>query len=147
MSYNVPTFRKKYKVNEPCVKSGCYEDLGPKNCWNFRLRTTAAAGSAAPSLSGSTLYGTTYSGGSLNEGVVFSLSLASLIGPPLTIALSGANIILTWPANVTGFTLQFTTNLVSPVWSTVSPPPVVANGQYTVTNSISSAQQFYRLTN
>jgi hypothetical protein len=53
---------------------------------------------------------------------------------------------LTWPTNAAGFTLQFTTNLgSSAVWTTNSPAPVVVNGQNTVTNPISGAQQFYRL--
>jgi uncharacterized repeat protein (TIGR03803 family) len=94
-------------------------------------------------LSGSTLYGTTVSGGSVGAGVVFSISLQ----PLLTLALSGADVILTWPTNLTGFTLQSTTSLGSPGWSTVSPAPVIVNGQYTVANPISGAQQFYRLTN
>ena len=56
-----------------------------------------------------------------------------------------------WPTNnagydYTGFTLQSTTNLVSPaVWSTDSPAPVLIAGQNTVTNPIIAAQQFYRL--
>jgi hypothetical protein len=66
--------------------------------------------------------------------------------PQLTIIPSGANVILRWPTNAAGFTLQSTTNLVSPaVWSTVSPAPVIVNGQNTVTNPISGKQQFYRL--
>jgi hypothetical protein len=53
---------------------------------------------------------------------------------------------LTWPTNAAGFTLQSTTNLVSPaVWSTVSPGPVVVNGQNAVTNPVSGTQNFYRL--
>jgi hypothetical protein len=32
-----------------------------------------------------------------------------------------------------------------PVWATISPPPVVLNGQNTVTNPISGTQQFFRL--
>jgi len=58
---------------------------------------------------------------------------------------------LTWPANVagfdyTGYTLQSTTNLVSPaVWSTNSPAPVVIGRQNTVTNAMAGPQQFYRL--
>ncbi len=37
-------------------------------------------------------------------------------------------------------------NLVSPAaWTTVSPEPVVLNGQNTVTNPTSGTQQFYRL--
>ncbi len=49
------------------------------------------------------------------------------------------------PTNAPGFTLQSTTNLVSPaVWVTVSPGPVIADGQTTVTSPISGTQQFYR---
>ncbi len=55
-------------------------------------------------------------------------------------------VILTWPTNAAGFTLQSTTNLVSPVvWSAVAPAPVVVNGQDAVTNPVSGTQQFYRL--
>jgi len=98
-------------------------------------------------LSGNTLYGTTPSGGSGGNGTLFSLSFE----PQLTIVPSGPNVILTWPAKVagfdyTGYTLQSTTNLVSPaVWSTNSPAPVVIGGQNTVTNPITGAQKFYRL--
>src|ERR1039458_8524105 len=64
----------------------------------------------------------------------------------LTIIRSATNVILTWPANATGFTLQSTTNLVSPaVWTTVVPGPVVVNGNNTVTNPIFGSQKFYRL--
>jgi hypothetical protein len=55
------------------------------------------------------------------------------------------NVILTWPTNVSGFTLQSTTNLVPSAWSTNSPLPDIVNGQFTVTNAISGTQQFYRL--
>jgi len=48
--------------------------------------------------------------------------------------------------NATGLALQSTTNLVPPaVWTTVSPAPVIVNGENTVTNPISGTQQFYRL--
>ena len=92
-------------------------------------------------LSGNTLYGTATAGGSSGNGTVFSI----FIQPQLTIIPSGQSVILTWPTNYTGFTLQSTTNLVSPVWTTNSPAPVVVNGQNTVTNPISGTQQFYRL--
>jgi uncharacterized repeat protein (TIGR03803 family) len=90
-------------------------------------------------LSGSTLYGTTDLGGSSGNGTVFSLSVTLPSAPQLTIMLSGTNVILTWPTNVTGFTLQTATNLVSPVvWIPVS-------GQNAVTNPVSGKQMFYRL--
>ena len=63
----------------------------------------------------------------------------------LAIVLSGTNVVLTWPTNVTG-NLQFTTNLVSSAaWNTNLPPPVVVNGQNAVTNPISGTQMFFRL--
>jgi len=94
-------------------------------------------------LSGDIFYGTTSSGGSSGYGTVFSLSLGSVSAPQLTLIRSAAGVILTWPANATGFTLQSTTNLLSlAVWITVSPGPVVINGQHTVTNPISGTQQF-----
>ena len=97
-------------------------------------------------LSGNTLFGTAESGGSSDYGTVFSLSLVSASRPQLTILASGADVILTWPVNAAGFTLQSTTNLLSPgVWNAVSPEPVVVNGENTVTNVISGTQKFYRL--
>jgi uncharacterized repeat protein (TIGR03803 family) len=98
-------------------------------------------------LSGDTLYGTAAGGGSSGNGTVFSLSFA----PQLTINTSGAYVIFSWPTNVagfdyTGFTLQSTTNLgSSAAWTANLPAPVVVNGQNTVTNPISGAGQFYRL--
>jgi uncharacterized repeat protein (TIGR03803 family) len=93
-------------------------------------------------LSGNTLYGTAWDGGSFGYGTVFSVTLA----PQLTISRAGANVILTWPANAAGFALQFTTNIgASAVWTPVSPGPVVVNGQNIVTNPIAGAQMFFML--
>ena len=66
--------------------------------------------------------------------------------PLLTLIPYGANVILTWPTNAVGFTLQSTTNLGLPAdWSTNSSAPVVLGGQNVVTNPITGPQQFYRL--
>jgi uncharacterized repeat protein (TIGR03803 family) len=96
-------------------------------------------------LSGNTFYGTTIYGGA-GFGNLFSISLA----PQLSITRFGPDVILSWPTSYLGFdysgyTLQSATNLVSPVWTTNLPAPVVINGQYTVTNPISGTQQFFRL--
>jgi hypothetical protein len=64
----------------------------------------------------------------------------------LNLQVSGANVVLTWPTNATGFTLEYATNLVPPaVWNTNSAPTIVIGGQNTVTNPISGTQMFYRL--
>jgi DNA-binding beta-propeller fold protein YncE len=66
--------------------------------------------------------------------------------PQLTIIPFGPYVILTWPTNGTGTTLQSTVYLgASAVWNTNSPPPVVIGGQNVVINPISGFQRFYRL--
>lgn len=96
-------------------------------------------------LSGDTLYGTAVNGGTWGYGTVFRLSLP-VRAPKLMIIASGTNVVLKWLTNATGFILESTTNAIPLAgWSTVSPAPVVVNGQYTVTNPISGTQQFYRL--
>jgi uncharacterized repeat protein (TIGR03803 family) len=93
-------------------------------------------------ISGSTLFGTAEFGGAGGGGTVFSISLP----PQLGITASGPNVVLTWPTNVAGLTLQSTPSLVTPVvWTSVSSGPVVVNGLNTVTNPVVGTQQFYRL--
>ena len=108
---------------------------------SFKRAVDGAEPCAGLILSGNTLYGTASKGGSSGNGTIFSLSLA----PQLTITPAGSNVILTWPTNDSVYNLEFTINLVSPVWNTNSPAPVVVNGKNTVTNPISGAQQFFRL--
>ena len=95
-------------------------------------------------LSGNALYGTTASGGSSGNGTVFSFTLPR---PLLAIARAGTNVVLTWSAGIAGYNLEFATNLVAPaVWNTNLPAPVILSGLNTVTNPISAAHKFYRLT-
>jgi hypothetical protein len=76
----------------------------------------------------------------------FSFALQPQPPPQLTITASGPNVILSWPTNAFGFSLQSTTNFPSPTsWVTSSLAPVVVNGQNTVTNPIAGAQKYYRL--
>ena len=97
-------------------------------------------------LANNTFYGTTFQGGDFGYGTVFSISF----DPKLTIVPSAADFTLTWPASYagfdyTGYTLQCTTNLDSPVWTAVSSRPSVVSGEYTVTSPITASQQFFRL--
>jgi hypothetical protein len=66
--------------------------------------------------------------------------------PLLTLIPYGPNIILTWPTNAVGFTVQSSTNLGSTAsWVMNSPAPVVIGGQNLVINPVSGPQQYYRL--
>src|SRR5439155_21801 len=118
------------------------DGTGFTNLYTFTDGSDEPGPSGGLILSAHTLYGMTYFGGSSGNGTIFSISLP----PELTIISVAPNVVLTWPTNTAAFTLQSTTNLVSPaVWTTVSPGPVVVNGQKAVTNPISGTQQFYRL--
>jgi formylglycine-generating enzyme required for sulfatase activity len=64
---------------------------------------------------------------------------------PLSIALEGNQVVLSWPVTTTNWVLQGTPNLSPAAWSTNLPAPVVINGQYRVTNAVSNTQQFYEL--
>ncbi len=92
--------------------------------------------------SGLNFYGTGPSGGAQGSGTIFRL----FIQPRLDITRVGANVVLNWSTNYSGFSLQSATNLASPsLWSGVTPAPVVVNGQQVVTNPASGTRKFYRL--
>jgi len=96
-------------------------------------------------LSGNTLYGTTQYGGVFGSGTIFSISLPPPPPPQLTIIRSAENIVLSWPTNSTGFTLQSTTNLPSTNWSPVPDAPAIVGNRFYVTNSPAGSALFYRL--
>src|SRR5205085_8886888 len=92
-------------------------------------------------LAANTLYGATSGGGNSGAGTLFSIMVWA-VQP--TITPLGTNVIISWPTNSSGYTVESTTNLASAIWSLNPSPPAVVNGEYTVTNPISGAQQFFR---
>jgi hypothetical protein len=65
--------------------------------------------------------------------------------PPLAIARSGNNLLLSWPVQFTGFTLKSSPTLgPAAVWNTVPGTPVQANGMNTLAPLIGDGA-FYRL--
>ena len=76
--------------------------------------------------------------------------LATPTAPQLTVITSGSNMVLSWPTNFTGYTLESTVDLTSPtgwVARKLLTPPAIQNGQYVVTIpvTITNTQQFFRL--
>jgi uncharacterized repeat protein (TIGR03803 family) len=83
-------------------------------------------------LSGNTLYGTTYSGGSAGQGALIALSLAT--APPwLDVHSSGRTAIFSWPSFSTGWTLQQSANLTAGSWTSCGYPVSDDGTNYTVT--------------
>jgi methionine-rich copper-binding protein CopC len=65
--------------------------------------------------------------------------------PGLTIIPAGTNVLVEWPTNATGYTLQYSTDLASSAWSTNLPAPGIVSTNRVVTNGISGTQRFFRL--
>jgi hypothetical protein len=88
--------------------------------------------------------------GQLGDGTYTSRQTPVEIVPPprpiiTSISVAGTNVVVAWPTNQGGFTLQSAPIFASPVtWSNVS-AGVIVNNQYVVTNPISGPRMFYRL--
>ena len=66
--------------------------------------------------------------------------------PTLRIARSGSNVLITWPTNFAGFTLQSRATLSPPAdWQPVATTPLVLGGQFTVVQPVAETSQLFRL--
>lgn len=65
--------------------------------------------------------------------------------PFLSIHRTGANAVLSWPVAISGFTLEYTTQLGSGVWTTEAASVVNTATEHTVTVPALSGRRFYRL--
>ena len=66
--------------------------------------------------------------------------------PYLNARPNGNELILSWPTNAPGFTLQSTLDLTPPVtWLDSTNVPAVIGAHFTLTNSTSGGARFYRL--
>lgn len=93
---------------------------------------------------GDLLFGTAYEGGAFGDGTIFGISLPLVSPPSLSISLSGSTLILTWPANASGFGLQTLSNLAER-WTNLNTMPAIVNGQNIVTNPRVNSAGFFRL--
>jgi uncharacterized repeat protein (TIGR03803 family) len=122
---------------------------GFNTLYSFTGGNDGSTPKGALTLGGNVLYGATTSGGlGANAGAIFSYTLPSTLSSTvlLSIARSGTNVILTWSTNASSYTLQSSAKVgAGASWSTAFPAPVVVNGLETVTNGISGATKFYRL--
>ncbi len=76
--------------------------------------------------------------------VLYEPSLQPPSQPSLSPRREGANLLLSWPTNFTGFVPEYTTS--SPTnWLTHTAAPVIVNDQFTITSTISAPRVFYRL--
>lgn len=65
--------------------------------------------------------------------------------PAICSSLQSGGIVLAWPTNTTGFSLEWATNLPSTNWQPVLAPPVVVGGNYVITNGSPTGIMFFQL--
>ncbi len=87
------------------------------------------------------LYSTTARGGANGYGTVFRIVM-----PTLSVRQSGNGLVIAWPTNAVGFTLQSTVLLPpAAMWTDVTNPPALVGTLWAVTNAFSGRAGFYRL--
>jgi hypothetical protein len=81
------------------------------------------------------------------DDLIFSASTPQTLPPvQLSIRMSGTNVILSWPAALSSYALQGSSDPSKPNgWAPISLPVVVTNGFNSVSVPIVSSNQFYRL--
>ena len=87
--------------------------------------------------------------GSAFTNVLPAMSVSTFVGqaaaPVLGVTNQSGNIVLFWPTNTAGYSLECSTNLASTNWNSVVPLPVAVGNQDTVTNRVTGEALFYRL--
>jgi hypothetical protein len=73
-----------------------------------------------------------------------SLAVAGLSWPLLSVNQSGTNVVLSWPASATGFTVQTAFSL-SQNWTNIVGTPATNGGNLVLSSPISTNSEFFRL--
>jgi hypothetical protein len=72
-------------------------------------------------------------------------AVVSTGSPALSAAVAGGNIVVSYPATASAFTLQSSANLAGGAWTAVTNAPVLSGGNLTVTLPIAAGSEFFRL--
>jgi hypothetical protein len=85
--------------------------------------------------------------GQLNE-TGYSYAVDNIVMQPIpsvAFQISGTDIIVSWPTNALGFSLQSATNLDIEDWTAITNAPIVIGTNYTITLSTTNQIQFFSL--
>jgi hypothetical protein len=106
------------------------------NWHNFNFPYLAASSSAVLSLAA-------HINGTSNSYRVDNIVMQPV--PSLRVRIAGANVMLSWPTNTIGFSLQTATNLNAASWVAVTNAPAIVSTNYSVALSAAGRIQFFRL--
>jgi alpha-tubulin suppressor-like RCC1 family protein len=109
--------------------------------WNFGLGATAGT------FYGQAVVPTGTNFVAISAGFQYSLAIQAVMERPvLNIARVANNLVLSWSTNDSSYTLETKADLSPSLdWSNVPGTPTIAGDRYTVTESVTSGNKFYRL--
>jgi len=118
---------------------------------SFDPNPNGPAYAIVPMADGRLLLGGAFTQFAANGGPTVTRKSMARFGPPaqplLSIQqISSTNMVLSWPTNFTGYTLQANTDLNPGFWSGVTSTPAVKGTNNVVTNSAAAQARFFRLT-
>ena len=82
-------------------------------------------------------------GGVHSTQIITNFSFVSI--PTETINISAGQLLISWPAAISGFTLQQNSKLNTTNWVNLTNQPVIVNGQNQITLPLTRTNEFYRL--
>ncbi len=82
-------------------------------------------------------------GGVASTQIITNFSFESI--PTETINISAGQLLISWPAAISGYTLQQNSKLNTTNWVNLPNPPVIVNGQNQIALPLTATNEFYRL--
>jgi len=157
----IPTYSQALATGQWYFLAATLTSAGQANLYcNGQLVATASGGghsvSSNPvSIGESQVFGGRFFEGRIDEVAVYNVALTSaeiatlyaIAQPPsLNLSLVGTNVILSWPTNAIGFSLQTNGVLSTAInWNILAAPYYVSGTNYIVTNAIGTQPMFFRL--
>jgi len=154
-----PTTSTSYSVNFTTqyyltTVAGTGGTINPSSGWFNGGASVPITGNALPGYSFDGWIGSgagSYSGISSSTSITMSGPIAetgnfAIISPPLLGMLrQGDKVLLSWPTNSVGYTLEYATDLPATSWTSNTTAPAIVGVNYTATNTMSGPTRFFRL--
>ena len=140
-----------FDASTKCL-SAFYDEDGPVSGYSWALlgstNISTAWSMTSTSVFGISVFGRVQGSSVASTNNVFGDNFYALseTAPSLGINLAGGNVVLSWSTNAPGYYLQSAGALTPPVgWQGVTNAPGIVSTNFTVTNTVSNTNRFYRL--
>lgn len=132
------------------VARSAVPDNGFKNVEELFLPTVSSyiqAAVATKDVAGPGTYNVTWSATPEQGANLWLVAVQNVPPPILKAKRTGGNLVISWPTSTVRYALEMTSepSAAAGAWTSVTNPPVMVEGQNTITNAIAPGNLFYRL--